>query len=193
MLRNKRPSATDPPMPPSILVSMSMKRVRFAASDYEPNPPSQEESFLARPEIRIPVPDHVKAILVDDWENVTKNLQLVELPADIPANVILDEYHDQEAVKRREGSAEIDLLLEVTDGLKEYFNKALGRILLYRFERDQYAKWFKRWQTGSGDEWEGKNAGDVYGAEHLARLIGKSFSLLPFGETMYRLNLKSAR
>jgi mortality factor 4-like protein 1 len=31
--------------------------------------------------IKIPIPDHIKAILVDDWENVTKNQQLVPLPA----------------------------------------------------------------------------------------------------------------
>jgi mortality factor 4-like protein 1 len=33
----------------------------------------QEEDFLRRPEIRIPIPDSLKVQLVDDWENITKN------------------------------------------------------------------------------------------------------------------------
>ena len=133
----------------------------------------QEEPFLSRPEIRIPCPDHLKSLLVDDWENITKNLLLVSLPAKIPANALLDEYYDDEKVKRREGSAESDVLDEVVAGLKEYFAKCLGRILLYRFEREQYAELRKNWEAAVGNEWENKGAGDCYGAEHLTRLIGK--------------------
>jgi len=92
----------------------------------------QEEGFHARPSIKLPIPDHIKAILVDDWENVTKNQQLVPLPSDNPVNKILADYMEFEKPKREPGSAQADILEEVVAGLKEYFDKCLGRILLYR-------------------------------------------------------------
>lgn len=136
------------------------------------NSPMQEEAFHSRPSVRIVVPDHLKSILVDDWENVTKNLSLVPLPSAHPVNEILTTYFDEEKGKRRLGSAEADLLEEVVSGVKEYFEKCLGRILLYRFERQQFFEIRQLWEHGVG-EWEGKGAGDVYGAEHLCRLFGK--------------------
>jgi len=78
------------------------------------------------------IPDHIKAILVDDWENVTKNQQLVPLPHHHPVNTIMDDYLEFEKPKRQQGSAQADILEEVVAGLKEYFEKCLGRILLYR-------------------------------------------------------------
>jgi hypothetical protein len=157
----------------------------------------QEENFHARPSIQLPVPDHIKAILVDDWENVTKNQQLVPLPAAHPVNAILDEYLAYEMPKRDAGSASADLLEEVVAGMKEYFEKCLGRILLYRyvefccctfyayilyrFERNQFQEVRELWTAGK-DEWEGKTAGDTYGAEHLCRLIGK-YLYICFGES----------
>ncbi|MCJ1340529.1 Esa1p-associated factor [Bachmanniomyces sp. S44760] len=135
--------------------------------DYELD---KEEAFHARPAVRIVIPDHLKAILVDDWENVTKNLSLVPLPAKRPVNDILDTYFEEEKGKRRLGSAEADLLEEVVSGVKEYFDKCLGRILLYRFEREQFFDIRKLWEAATGD-WDGKGPGDVYGAEHLCRLF----------------------
>jgi len=93
----------------------------------------QEEVFHARPSIKIPIPDLIKAMLVDDWENVTKNQQLVPLPCAQPVNKILSDYLEYEKPKRTVGSAQADILEEVIAGLKEYFEKCLGRILLYRF------------------------------------------------------------
>ncbi|KAL9595718.1 MAG: hypothetical protein Q9179_004876 [Wetmoreana sp. 5 TL-2023] len=131
----------------------------------------QEETFHNRPMIKIPVPDYIKSLLVDDWEEVTKNLSLVPLPAAKPANTIIDGYFEEEKEKRFPGSADMDFLEEVRAGLKEYFDVALGRMLLYRFERQQYLEARKAWTEGKG-EWKGKTCvGDVYGAEHLCRMI----------------------
>ncbi|KAL8948783.1 MAG: hypothetical protein Q9222_005062 [Ikaeria aurantiellina] len=131
----------------------------------------EEESFHARPMIKIPIPDYIKSLLVDDWEEVTKNLRLVPLPAAKPVNMIIDEYFEEEKEKRFPGSAEFDLLEEVRSGLKEYFDVALGRMLLYRFERQQYLEARRKWTEGKG-EWKGRICvGDVYGAEHLCRMI----------------------
>lgn len=93
----------------------------------------QEEIFQTKATVKLLIPDSIKAILVDDWENVTKNQQLVPLPAPRPVNTILEDYKEFEKPKRQPGPGP-DILDEVIAGLKEYFNKCLGRILLYRYE-----------------------------------------------------------
>ncbi|CAK7221626.1 Esa1p-associated factor [Sporothrix curviconia] len=127
----------------------------------------QEDGFHNRPSIRLPMPDHLKAALVDDWENVTKNQQLVPLPHKVPAEIVLDDYLAFERPHREEGSASLDILEETVAGLREYFNKCLGRILLYRFERPQYIEMHELWET---DE-KYKSPIETYGAEHLCRLL----------------------
>lgn len=135
---------------------------------------NQDESSTVRPLVRIPIPFVLKGILVDDWEHVTKNLSLVPLPSQTPVTLILDQYYDDVKGKAPPGSADADLLLEFVDGLRAYFAEALGRILLYRFEREQYAEVRKLWVGAAvGSKWDGMGAMDVYGAEHLARLFGK--------------------
>lgn len=116
------------------------------------------------------MPDNLKSLLVDDWENVTKNQQVVALPAKASVNQILDDYTKEEKPKRTT-SADIDVLEEVVVGIKEYFDKALDKILLYRFEREQYRTLRKKWEEGSGD-FADKGPLDIYGAEHLTRLFG---------------------
>ena len=135
--------------------------------------PLQEEAFNNRRAVRILIPDRLKSILVDDWENVTKQLQLVSLPAKYPASVILDEYFAYATAAGMRSNAEIDILQEVIHGLKEYFNKALGRLLLYRFEREQFFDIYSAISLPTGDL-AGKAVADIYGGEHLLRLFGKS-------------------
>ncbi|KAI0006967.1 MRG-domain-containing protein [Xylariaceae sp. FL0662B] len=129
-----------------------------------------EDTFYARPSIKLIVPDVLKALLVDDWENITKNNQLVPLPHPHPVTKILEDYAASEIPKRPAGSSHIDILEETLAGLKEYFDKSLGRILLYRFERAQYADMHKKWNSND-PEFQGKTASDTYGPEHLMRLM----------------------
>lgn len=121
--------------------------------------------------MRVIIPDNLKALLVDDWENVTKNYQVVPLPSETPVNRLMELYFEEEKEKRTD-SAEIDVLEEVVAGIKEYFDKSLGRILLYYFEREQYHALRKKWESGD-QGFEDKGPGDIYGAEHLARLLGE--------------------
>lgn len=94
---------------------------------------AQEESFHSRPSIKLVLPDHLKGFLVDDWENVTKNGLVVELPhSKATVDQILKDYVEYEKQHRQEGSAHMDILVETTEGIREYFDKALARILLYR-------------------------------------------------------------
>jgi mortality factor 4-like protein 1 len=36
----------------------------------------QQSEFLNRPEIKLAIPDTLKSVLVDDWENITKHQQV---------------------------------------------------------------------------------------------------------------------
>ena len=110
-------------------------------------------------------------MLVDDWENITKNYQLVHIPAKYSVNQILEDFLQQEKPKRPEFSSSANILEEVIAGIKEYFNKSLGRLLLYRFERGQYEDVLARINK-PGNDLEGRQLADIYGAEHLLRLFG---------------------
>ena len=64
---------------------------------------------------------------------------------------------------------DIDALLpSIISGLKTYFDKALGKNLLYRFERPQYATIREKFDA------EGKEMSEAYGAEHFLRMLGAS-------------------
>ncbi|KAG2228714.1 MRG-domain-containing protein [Thamnidium elegans] len=130
----------------------------------------KEEDYLNRPEIKLDIPDTLKGQLVDDWENVTKNQQLVTLPRQITINDVLARYKRFKKDKRGNRELNEDLLEEVFDGLRIYFNKALGTMLLYRFERNQYAD-IRRQNPD-------KDLVDIYGAEHLLRLFVQIPSLV---------------
>ncbi|EME48859.1 hypothetical protein DOTSEDRAFT_67801 [Dothistroma septosporum NZE10] len=130
----------------------------------------KEEEFVRRPAVRLFIPDTLKSILVDDWEKVTKEQKLVPMPSSTPITQFLNDYHEAESVHRRPGSADADILEEVIAGVKEYFNKALGRVLLYRFERPQFYDVHKQVESGHGEH-AGKTLCDMYGCEHLLRLF----------------------
>lgn len=108
---------------------------------------------------------------MDDWEHVTKDMKIVALPAKVPVNEILKRYI-QEELPNRKNAAEVDVLEEVIAGLHEYFEKAITRILLYPHEREQY-RWYRS-KIEKGDPlFKDSTWSDIYGAEHIARLIGK--------------------
>lgn len=123
----------------------------------------READFIKRPEISLVVPDVLKAQLVDDWEYVTKEHQLVRLPRSPNVVDILKMYREYAGPKKRQGSADADIFDEVISGLKLYFDRSLGNILLYRFERQQYLE-IRKSQSD-------KSMCEIYGAEHLLRLF----------------------
>lgn len=141
---------------------------------------------MKRPEVKILIPDALKLKLVEDWESVTKNqqvciiainskpVQLVSLPRDPTVSQLLEnfktEFSKQQPRKSRDARSPEDVVNEVVEGLKAYFDKALGRLLLFRFEKQQYLDIIK--------ESEEKPMSDVYGAEHLLRLFGTFEALL---------------
>ena len=63
-------------------------------------------------------------------------------------------------------SSKDEIFQEVIAGIKTYFDKVLGNLLLYRFERQQYVDIRKKNN--------GKEDSEIYGGEHLLRLFGRS-------------------
>lgn len=126
----------------------------------------QEEAFHTRPSIRIVMPDNLKALIVDDWERVTKNSSVVKLPAEKTIRQIFQDWRSEEEPKRKGNRIDMDVLDEVIAGMMEYFDKMLDKILLYRYERPQYRMLRKKHQPNPGE-----GPVDVYGAEHLIRLF----------------------
>lgn len=113
---------------------------------------------------------------MDDWENVTWLNQMVPLPSKYPVSELLDDYREFQEPNVIPGSLNAAVLEELTQGVREYFNLALGRILLYKQERRQYAEWRKRIMNKNDPiHKEGeKSIFQIYGAEHFLRLLSMS-------------------
>ncbi|KAF8521138.1 MRG-domain-containing protein [Gautieria morchelliformis] len=130
-----------------------------------------EDESTRKPELKLTVPDILKMVLVDDWEAVTKNHQLVTLPRTPNVQELLQEFKEYvDALEKQ--PAHTEALPTIISGLQLYFDRSLGANLLYRFERVQYADIRKRYVTGPtvkvGEE---KEMSAIYGSEHFMRMI----------------------
>eukprot|EP00249_Psilotum_nudum_P014093 c24663_g1_i1 orf=781-1515(-) len=119
--------------------------------------------------MKIPLPGTLKKQLVDDWEFVTQLGKLVKLPRNPTVDDILKKYLEFET--KREGVIG-DSLVEILNGLRIYFDKALPAMLLYRQERWQHTQAVPENSTVA--------ASSIYGAEHLLRLFVKLPELLVY-------------
>lgn len=124
----------------------------------------ERDEGVPRPRLGLQIPDTLKARLIDDWQWTTKDERLVPLPRQPTVAEILQELRSVLPAKRR-GSAAADNEDEVFNGLLGYFDKCLGTILLYRFERQQYADIRRHYGHDA-------RMSEIYGVEHLLRLLG---------------------
>lgn len=107
----------------------------------------------------------LRCFLVDDWEFITKDRKLVDIPSSNSVSGILHDY-----LKSRPDLPEIKAVsTEFVAGLELYFNKLLGLVLLYKHERYQYLNVIKEY--GSTNEEASFRPVDFYGVEHLLRLL----------------------
>jgi len=127
----------------------------------------EPESESKRQEIKLVIPGQLKKKLVNDWEQINRKQKLVVLPRQPSVSQILNEFLESKKAKKPEQQK---VVKEIMDGLKVYFDRALGTSLLYRFERPQYEEQVKN----NGKD---QHMSDIYGAEHLLRLIVKLPSL----------------
>ncbi|AJW11752.1 Eaf3p [Saccharomyces cerevisiae S288C] len=122
------------------------------------------------PKISLQIPIKLKSVLVDDWEYVTKDKKICRLPADVTVEMVLNKY-EHEVSQELESPGSQSQLSEYCAGLKLYFDKCLGNMLLYRLERLQYDELLKK----SSKDQKPLVPIRIYGAIHLLRLI----SVLP--------------
>uniref|UniRef100_A0A336JXP7 Mortality factor 4-like protein 1 n=1 Tax=Culicoides sonorensis TaxID=179676 RepID=A0A336JXP7_CULSO len=131
-----------------------------------------EDQFLSKIEVKIKVPEELKSWLVDDWDAITRQHKLVELPAKKTVQEIIDGYISYKKNSKSTNSNKESAVHDVALGIVEYFNVMLGSQLLYKFERPQYAEILKK----NPDVPMAK----IYGSFHLLRLFVKLGSLLAF-------------
>ncbi|KAJ7074486.1 MRG-domain-containing protein [Mycena amicta] len=124
-----------------------------------------------KPEMRLSIPEQMKAKLVDDWEAVTKNALLVTLPRSPTVEAILEEFEQYLTTAPPQHLKDPGALASaVVAGLKTYFDKALGNCLLYREERLQFADVRIQFITGQHVK-QASEMSQIYGAEHLLRML----------------------
>ncbi|XP_017845225.1 nuA4 complex subunit EAF3 homolog isoform X2 [Drosophila busckii] len=131
-----------------------------------------EETYIAKLEVKIKIPDELKHYLTDDWYAVVREHKLLELPAKVTVQQIVDQYLAyKKSVKSTSASKEV-AINDVLDGVLEYFNVMLGSQLLYKFERTQYADIMQKHPDTSLSE--------LYGSFHLLRLFVRMGSMLSY-------------
>ncbi|KAF9458077.1 MRG-domain-containing protein [Collybia nuda] len=133
----------------------------------------EEDESNKKPDLKLNLPDTLKMFLVDDWEAVTKNNQLVTLPRTPTVVELLEQFASYIEETKPPGLRDPGLLTPtIISGLQVYFDRSLGANLLYRSERPQFAEVRKQYKTGQkviiGQE---KEVSAVYGAEHLLRML----------------------
>ncbi|XP_037678410.1 mortality factor 4-like protein 2 [Choloepus didactylus] len=164
---------SEPPQPPQ------KKRTRADCTG------ENKEALKNKMEVKVEIPEELKPWLVEDWDLVTNQKQLFQLPAKKNADAILEEYAN---CKKSQGNHDNEeyAVNEVVAGIKEYFNVTLGTQLLYKFEKPQYAEIL----AAHPDELMSQ----VYGAPHLLRLfvrIGEMLAYTPFDEKSLALLFSS--
>ncbi|XP_060230732.1 mortality factor 4-like protein 2 [Meriones unguiculatus] len=159
-------SSSKMPLPPR------KKRARAVATV------ESEEALKKRVdvEVEVKIPEELKPWLVEDWDLVTRQKQLFQLPAKENVDAILEEYANCTKSHGRADNKEY-AVDEVVGGIKKYFNVMLGTQLLYEFERPQYAKILLAHPDVP--------VSHIYGAPHLLRLFVRISAMLaykPLGE-----------
>ncbi|XP_078004187.1 mortality factor 4-like protein 2 [Phascolarctos cinereus] len=135
-----------------------------------------KQESTGRFEVQVNLPKSLRPLFVQDWELVTLEKKLCNLPAKITVDAILSEYatFPLNCRTRDKRYAVCGLVAMV----KEYFNVILSTQLLYDFERPQYAELVVSYPSCQMSQ--------LYGGAHLLRLfqkLGPMFTCTPLDDS----------
>ncbi|CAB3364004.1 Hypothetical predicted protein [Cloeon dipterum] len=116
------------------------------------------------------IPENLKKVLVDDWYLIQKQDKLYNLPAKETVRDVLDNFIQFRVAKTNCDKSGESALREVAKGICTYFDVLLGKQLLYKFERPQYAEILQKHPFTAMSQ--------IYGAPHLLRLFSWKGSLV---------------
>ncbi|XP_061389460.1 mortality factor 4-like protein 1 [Musca vetustissima] len=133
-----------------------------------------EETFLSKIEVKIKIPDELKQCLADDWDAITRQHKLLDIPAKITVQDIVDQYISFKKSAKSTNAGKELAITDVLNGVVEYFNVMLGSQLLYKFERPQYADILQQYPDIPLSK--------LYGSFHLLRLFVKLGSMLGYSD-----------
>uniref|UniRef100_A0A2K5L3M7 Mortality factor 4-like protein 2 n=1 Tax=Cercocebus atys TaxID=9531 RepID=A0A2K5L3M7_CERAT len=152
-----------------------------------PQPPQKKrarEAFKNRMGVKVKIPEELKLWLIEDWDLVTRQKQLFQLPAKKNVDAILEEYANCKKSQANVDNKEY-AVNEVVAGIKEYFFFSfflsfffLRRcLLLYKFERPQYPEILLAHPDAPMSQ--------VYGAPHLLRLFVRTGAMLAYRKALH--------
>ncbi|GFX70638.1 mortality factor 4-like protein 1 [Trichonephila clavipes] len=122
-----------------------------------------EEEYTPKMEIKVKILDELKVWLADDWIFINHEGKLVQLPSRTPVDTIIADYIKQRLSVKGVTPNKETVVIETTNGIREYFNTLLGKRLLYNAEKSQYAELLA--------EDPDMIPSQIYGAIHLLRLF----------------------
>lgn len=176
--RSTKP-ATSTPGSTEPVISSNRNSSRSASADEGPKKKrgrdtsvETEEQFLNKVEIKIKIPDELKPWLVDDWDAITRQHKLLDIPAKKTVKDIIDAYIQMKKSSKSNTQNKEAAVTDVTTGLISYFNVMLGSQLLYKSERPQYAEILQQYPDTP--------MANIYGSFHLLRLFVRLGPMLSF-------------
>ena len=148
------------------------KRKKRHRREGMPDASLQKESPNESP-IKVNLPESLWEILQNDCIEITQNKKILDIPLQFTVTGILEmflsEHRDEPGID------------EFVDGIGRYFNKALGLLLLYRFERQQYLDIYHDFASKSPGEGTASDfrPSQFYGFVHMLRLLTKVSEHVP--------------